>query len=95
MLRGLGFPRMVSLDNFRQPNFPLVAEVDDVSLPPRSLQLRPPPCPRSCPGMRVAHQKRAPRRRWIVTHRHSLAQIILWLARRFDPQATLPEDIEV
>ncbi len=27
MLRTLGYPRLVSLDNFRQPNFPLVAEI--------------------------------------------------------------------
>eukprot|EP00730_Choanoeca_flexa_P005734 TRINITY_DN12007_c6_g1_i6.p1 TRINITY_DN12007_c6_g1~~TRINITY_DN12007_c6_g1_i6.p1 ORF type:complete len:403 (+),score=92.93 TRINITY_DN12007_c6_g1_i6:1275-2483(+) len=27
MLRALGYPRMVSIDNFRQPNFPLVAEI--------------------------------------------------------------------
>ena len=26
-LRALGFPRLVSLENFRQPNFPLVAEM--------------------------------------------------------------------
>ena len=27
MLRALGFPRLVSLENFRQPNFPLAAEI--------------------------------------------------------------------
>ena len=27
MLRTLGYSRLVSIDNFRQPNFPLVAEV--------------------------------------------------------------------
>lgn len=27
MLRSLGFPRLVSIDNFRLPNFPLMAEV--------------------------------------------------------------------
>eukprot|EP00045_Choanoeca_perplexa_P009790 m.95755 g.95755 ORF g.95755 m.95755 type:complete len:405 (+) comp15028_c0_seq3:86-1300(+) len=27
MLRTLGYPRLVSIDNFRQPNFPLVAEI--------------------------------------------------------------------
>ncbi|EDQ87219.1 uncharacterized protein MONBRDRAFT_27399 [Monosiga brevicollis MX1] len=27
MLRALGYPRLVSIENFRQPNFPLVAEI--------------------------------------------------------------------
>lgn len=27
MLRALGYPRLVSVENFRSPNFPLVAEV--------------------------------------------------------------------
>jgi clusterin-associated protein 1 len=27
MMRGLGFPRLVSVENFRNPNFPLVAEL--------------------------------------------------------------------
>ena len=27
MLRALGFPRLISLENFRSPNFPLVAEI--------------------------------------------------------------------
>jgi hypothetical protein len=42
MLRALAYPRLVSIDNFRQPNFPLVAEVDEPGVPPRldSLRLR-------------------------------------------------------
>ena len=27
MMRALGYPRLISLENFRQPNFPLVAEM--------------------------------------------------------------------
>ena len=27
MMRALGYPRLISLENFRNPNFPLVAEV--------------------------------------------------------------------
>ncbi|VDP73069.1 unnamed protein product [Echinostoma caproni] len=27
MMRSLGFPRLISMENFRQPNFPLVAEI--------------------------------------------------------------------
>jgi len=27
MLRALGYPRLVSMENFRNPNFPLVAEI--------------------------------------------------------------------
>lgn len=27
MMRSLGYPRLISMENFRQPNFPLVAEV--------------------------------------------------------------------
>ena len=27
MMRVLGYPRLISLSNFRQPNFPLVAEI--------------------------------------------------------------------
>uniref|UniRef100_T1IRF1 Clusterin-associated protein 1 n=1 Tax=Strigamia maritima TaxID=126957 RepID=T1IRF1_STRMM len=46
MLRGLGFPRLISMENFRNPNFPLVAE------------------------------------------------ILQWLAIRFDPNVDLPSDID-
>lgn len=27
MMRALGYPRLISMENFRSPNFPLVAEV--------------------------------------------------------------------
>jgi clusterin-associated protein 1 len=27
MMRALGYPRLISMENFRNPNFPLVAEV--------------------------------------------------------------------
>lgn len=27
MMRGLGYVRLISMENFRNPNFPLVAEV--------------------------------------------------------------------
>jgi hypothetical protein len=27
MMRSLGYPRLISMENFRSPNFPLVAEV--------------------------------------------------------------------
>ncbi len=27
MMRALGYPRLISMDNFRTPNFPLVAEI--------------------------------------------------------------------
>ena len=27
MMRALGYPRQISMENFRQPNFPLVAEI--------------------------------------------------------------------
>jgi len=27
MMRGLGYTRLISMENFRTPNFPLVAEV--------------------------------------------------------------------
>ena len=27
MMRALGYPRLISLENFRTPNFPLVAEI--------------------------------------------------------------------
>ena len=27
MMRALGYPRLISLENFRHPNFPLVAEM--------------------------------------------------------------------
>jgi clusterin-associated protein 1 len=46
MMRGLGFPRLVSLENFRVPNFPLVAE------------------------------------------------LLIWLVKRYDPDADVPTDIE-
>lgn len=46
IMRSLGFGRLISIENFRKPNFELVAE------------------------------------------------ILYWLALRFDPQADIPEDIE-
>ena len=46
MMRVLGYPRLVSLSNFRLPNFPLVAE------------------------------------------------ILVWLAKRFDPDANIPIQYE-
>ncbi|KAF6020391.1 CLUAP1 [Bugula neritina] len=46
MMRSLGYPRLISMENFRQPNFPLVAEV------------------------------------------------LIWLVKRYDPNADLPEDTE-
>lgn len=27
MMRALGYPRLISMDNFRSPNFPLVSEI--------------------------------------------------------------------
>jgi len=27
MMRALGYPRLISMENFRNPNFPLVAEI--------------------------------------------------------------------
>ena len=27
MMRALGYPRLISMENFRTPNFPLVAEI--------------------------------------------------------------------
>ena len=27
MMRALGYPRLISMENFRSPNFPLVAEI--------------------------------------------------------------------
>ncbi|XP_039258244.2 clusterin-associated protein 1-like [Styela clava] len=46
MMRALGYPRMISIENFRTPNFPLVAE------------------------------------------------ILLWLVQRYDPNVTLPTDTD-
>ena len=46
MMRALGYPRLISLENFRQPNFPLVAEM------------------------------------------------LVWLVRRFEPQADLPTEVD-
>ncbi|XP_067942297.1 clusterin-associated protein 1-like [Watersipora subatra] len=46
MMRALGYPRLISMENFRQPNFPLVAEV------------------------------------------------LIWLVKRYDPNADLPDDTE-
>ena len=46
MMRALGYPRLISLENFRQPNFPLVAEM------------------------------------------------LIWLVRRFEPTADLPTEID-
>ncbi|CAB4061312.1 CLUAP1 [Lepeophtheirus salmonis] len=46
MMRSLGYPRLISLENFRNPNFPLVAE------------------------------------------------ILIWLVHRFDPQSDLPTDLD-
>jgi len=46
MMRTLGYPRLISLENFRQPNFPLVAEM------------------------------------------------LVWLVKRFEPTADLPTDVE-
>ncbi|XP_074637735.1 clusterin-associated protein 1-like [Acropora palmata] len=46
MMRALGYPRLISMENFRSPNFPLVAEV------------------------------------------------LIWLVRRYDPNAELPLDVD-
>ncbi|KAL5259375.1 hypothetical protein ACHWQZ_G009729 [Mnemiopsis leidyi] len=46
MMRALGYPRQISMENFRQPNFPLVAE------------------------------------------------ILMWLVKRYEPNASLPHDID-
>ncbi|GIY01155.1 clusterin-associated protein 1 homolog [Caerostris extrusa] len=46
MMRALGYPRLISLENFRFPNFTLVAE------------------------------------------------ILLWLVKRYDPNVELPDDID-
>ena len=46
IMRGLGYSRLISMENFRKPNFELIAD------------------------------------------------ILFWLASRFDPQADIPEDIQ-
>lgn len=46
MLRALGYPMLVSMESFRTPNFPLVAD------------------------------------------------LLVWLAKRFDPDVDIPKDIE-